>query len=73
MGGGKAAHRREFNVANSWRGGDFFRSGMSDNHIPRRAFLQKQFRCLHDRFGVKARPHRATGQRIGDGDDRHAW
>ena len=46
--------------------------GTRDQHIPRHAFLQQEFRCLHHGFGVEPRPHDAVQQRVGDGDDRHA-
>ncbi len=44
----------------------------SDRNVTRRAFLQKQLRCLDDGFGMEPRPHDPIQQGIGDGDHRHA-
>src|ERR1019366_4040923 len=42
----------------------FFGANPFDSDIARRPFLQQELRRLHDRIGMKARPHRSAAKSV---------
>ena len=49
----------------------FFGADPFDSDIARRPFLQQELRRLHDRIGMKARPHRSAAKSVRDSDQAH--